>query len=181
MVIILNGYADSFKEKYTKILRKKMGMENSNRHNDVYLIGTLLQMMEDKKSDFTLTFRQLSDWKLKDIKEHHVPKHLWAVDSISSHKYFKEWTHYYGIAIEEGGVDDAARKLSMDKINPRYVLRNWIAQEVITKTEKNDFDLLHKVHRVLQRPYTEQEEAELSGLADPPPEWARNIKVSCSS
>ena len=68
MVIVLNGYADSFKDKYTKILRKKMGIENSNRHNDVYLIGTLLQMMEDNKSDFTLTFRQLSDWKLEDIK-----------------------------------------------------------------------------------------------------------------
>ena len=39
MVIVLNGYADSFKDKYTKILRKKMGIENSSGHNDVYLIG----------------------------------------------------------------------------------------------------------------------------------------------
>ena len=69
MVRILNGYPDIFKEKYTKTFRKKLGVDHSKQKNDVYLIGTLLQMMSEKRADFTLTFRQLSDWQLGDIKK----------------------------------------------------------------------------------------------------------------
>ena len=181
MLIILNGYPDIFKEKYTKIFRQKLGIDHSKKKHDVYLIGTMLQMMSDKGADFTLTFRQLSNWKLEDIKSNHVPKHLWAINTLSSHKKFTEWTKHYGNAIEDGHFEEGTRKSNMDKINPRYVLRNWIAQDVIAKAERSNFDLLHKVHIILQRPFVEQEEAELLGFADPPPDWAKKIRVSCSS
>ena len=100
---------------------------------------------------------------------------MWAIDALSSHKKFTEWTKHYAKAIEDEQFDEAIRKSNMDKINPRYVLRNWIAQDVITKTERNNFDLLHKVHKIVQQPFLEQEEAELLGFADPPPDWAKNI------
>jgi hypothetical protein len=69
----------------------------------------------------------------------------------------------------------------MQKTNPRYILRNWIAQLAVERTEKNDFSVIKTIHRILQNPFTFQEEAEQMGLASRPPQWAKELKVSCSS
>lgn len=66
-------------------------------------------------------------------------------------------------------------------VNPRYVLRNWIAQQVITEVEKNDFRGLQKLHDILKNPFTEQKEAEELGYSSRPPSWASDLRVSCSS
>lgn len=69
----------------------------------------------------------------------------------------------------------------MCQVNPRYVLRNWMAQSAIEKAEKDDFSEVQFLLKVLQSPYTISEEAEEKGYADPPPEWSYTIRVSCSS
>lgn len=69
----------------------------------------------------------------------------------------------------------------MCQVNPRYVLRNWMAQSAIEKAEKDDFSEVQFLLRILQNPYTISEEAEEKGYADPPPEWSCTIRVSCSS
>jgi uncharacterized protein YdiU (UPF0061 family) len=79
------------------------------------------------------------------------------------------------------GLTDTGRKHLMCQVNPRYVLRNWMAQSAIEKAEKDDFSEVQFLHEVLQSPYTINEEAEKRGYANPPPEWSCTIKVSCSS
>jgi len=69
----------------------------------------------------------------------------------------------------------------MCQVNPRYVLRNWMAESAIKKAEKDDFSEVQFLLKVLQSPYTINEEAEKKGYADPPPKWACTISVSCSS
>lgn len=69
----------------------------------------------------------------------------------------------------------------MCQVNPRYVLRNWMAQSAIEKAEKDDFSEVQFLLKVLQNPYIINEEAEEKGYADPPPEWSYTIRVSCSS
>ncbi len=160
MVLILNGYPDFFKREYVRVFRRKLGLDHLHSgQSDFYLIQTLLQMMEDQKTDFTLTFRQLSSWKLSDIRKHHVPPHLWALAALSPHARFSEWCKNYASAVDNGELNNDLRKSRMDRVNPRYILRNWIAQQVITQVEKHSFDLLRKVHRILKQPFTEQEEA----------------------
>ena len=78
-------------------------------------------------------------------------------------------------------VTDDERRQLMSKVNPRYVLRNWMAQSAIEKAEKDDFSEVRFLLQVLENPYTLNEEAEKRGYADPSPKWASNIRVSCSS
>ncbi len=138
-------------------------------------------MMEEAQSDFTMSFRQLSDWTLNEVKSGHVPRTLWALHKLTKHKLFPDWSAQFAVAIEMTGLHDNQRKTNMDAVNPRYVLRNWIAQEVISRVEKDDCSLVNTIQEVLRQPYLEQEVAELRGWADPPPDWAKHIKVSCSS
>lgn len=76
---------------------------------------------------------------------------------------------------------DTARQCRMNSVNPRYILRNWIAELAIRKAEDGDYSEVDKISRILKKPYIEQEEAEINGFAAERPEWANYIKVSCSS
>ena len=63
--------------------------------------------------------------------------------------------------------------------NPKYVLRNWVAQDVIQNAETRNYGLVDEVRRVLEDPFGEHPAMER--YAAKPPEWAREIVVSCSS
>ena len=69
----------------------------------------------------------------------------------------------------------------MQRVNPKYILRNWIAQQAIEKTEKNDFSELRLVLEVLQNPYVDNHEANIRGFSSESPKWAKKLRVSCSS
>jgi serine/tyrosine/threonine adenylyltransferase len=64
-------------------------------------------------------------------------------------------------------------------VNPKYVLRNHLAQIAIERAQAGDFDEIARLHEVLRRPFKEQPENESYAAA--PPDWARDISVSCSS
>ena len=68
----------------------------------------------------------------------------------------------------------------MDRVNPKYILRNYLAQTAISKAEKErDFSEIDLLLLLLERPFDEQPEME--HYAAQSPSWARHIEVSCSS
>lgn len=69
----------------------------------------------------------------------------------------------------------------MKNVNPRYVLRNWMAESAIRKAEMNDFSEVELLYRILSFPFVTQETAEEASYAARPPLWAQRLKVSCSS
>lgn len=79
------------------------------------------------------------------------------------------------------GLTDEERRRNILAKNPQYVLRNWMAQEVIKQAEKNDFSGVNFLLNVLSNPFTINEEAESRGFSGPAPAWASCIRVSCSS
>ena len=177
---VLEGYWSVYREHYENIFRKKLCLEKAKDFQEI--LQYLFYMMAETKSDFTMTFRQLSDWLFEDIKKGKVPSSLWSLKRLSKHKNFSDWRKRYAKALQQSDcADDHTRQSRLHQTNPRYVLRNWMAQEAIGKTEKRDFTVLHRLQRVLRRPFEEQSEAEMTGYADPPPEWANELKVSCSS
>ncbi|XP_063396227.1 protein adenylyltransferase SelO, mitochondrial-like [Mytilus trossulus] len=180
---ILNGYIDIYKTKFLKLFLKKLGLtfDIKNIEDDEQLIAVLLKMMSDTKSDFTMTFRQLGELPIDKLNDYGITKFYWALNKLSKHKWYTEWISMYKERSFKEQKSEDERQEIMLNTNPRYILRNWIAQSVIEKVERNDFTYLNRVSKILERPYEYQDEAEALGFASPPPEWSKQLKVSCSS
>ena len=93
---------------------------------------------------------------------------------------FDLWAALYRARLKAESGTDAERKERMDRVNPKYILRNYLAQAAISKAEKErDFSEVDRLLVLLSLPFDEQPEME--GYTTPAPEWARHIEVSCSS
>ena len=67
----------------------------------------------------------------------------------------------------------------MNRVNPKYVLRNYLAQIAIDKAQQKDFAEIERLLALLQDPYTDQ--PAMGSYAAPPPNWGKHLSVSCSS
>uniref|UniRef100_A0A8C1Q3A6 Selenoprotein O n=1 Tax=Cyprinus carpio TaxID=7962 RepID=A0A8C1Q3A6_CYPCA len=146
----------------------------------LFNLQKLLELMEDTGADFTMTFRQLSEVTMSQLQTGSIPPSMWALSDLLSHEYFRDWVQLYLKRLMESD-SDAARQHRMQGVNPRYVLRNWMAESAIRKAEKNDFSEVALLQKTLTEPFVEQEEAERAGYSSKPPSWAQQLRVSCSS
>jgi uncharacterized protein YdiU (UPF0061 family) len=93
------------------------------------------------------------------------------------------WLGRYTARVREDGTSDAARKLQMNRVNPKFVLRNYVAQLAIDAAEQGDGSIVVELLDVLSRPFDEQPGKER--YAEKRPDWARNrpgcSMLSCSS
>lgn len=93
------------------------------------------------------------------------------------------WLQAYMSRLRRNGIDNQQRYERMNRVNPKYVFRNYLAQQAIDKAEAGDFSMIEKLLEVLRHPYDEQPEHEI--YAAKRPEWARNrpgcSMLSCSS
>jgi uncharacterized protein YdiU (UPF0061 family) len=93
---------------------------------------------------------------------------------------FDSWASRYRERLRSEGSHDADRKDRMNRVNPKYVLRNYLAQTAIElATEKKDYSEIDRLLELLRHPFDEQPDMER--YAAPPPDWAKQISVSCSS
>lgn len=178
---ILAGYTDLYQRAYTEEFRKKLGLIVGREREDGVLVESLLSMMAQQKADFTLTFRQLGATSIADLDAGHVDKKHWALKMLLVNPKFHAWVISYRQRLEKYGITEDVRQKAMDLSNPRYVLRNWMAEAAIEAAKRNDFSVVRSLARILKRPFEEQEEAEHLGYADTPPRWASDIKISCAS
>ncbi|XP_011369325.1 uncharacterized protein LOC105299339, partial [Pteropus vampyrus] len=107
---------------------------------------------------------------------------FWALETISKHKLFPAWVSQYLLRLKSNMNDsDSERRKRMTTVNPRYVLKNWMAESAVQKAERNDFSEVHLLQQVLQHPFQKHSAAEKAGYASPTPSWAKDLRVSCSS
>ncbi|KAM9839173.1 protein adenylyltransferase SelO-like [Aulostomus maculatus] len=177
---ILKGYGDIYQMRIHQIFKMKLGLLGEEE-DDSYLIAFLLRMLEDSRSDLTMTFRQLSEVSAEQLRNRNLAQ-MWALEDLSSHQRFSDWLDIYLLRLSRQQNDnDASRQDRMKSVNPRYVLRNWMAESAIKKAEMNDFSEVELLHHILSSPFVTQETAEEAGYAARPPAWAKRLKVSCSS
>ncbi|KAM3593455.1 uncharacterized protein V6R79_013326 [Siganus canaliculatus] len=178
--MVLKGYVDIYQMRIHELFKAKLGLLDEHE-DDSYLIAFLLKMMEDTQSDFTMTFRQLSEASAQKLHNSNFTQ-LWALGDLSSHELFSDWLRMYLQRLSRHQHDsDADRQRRMKNVNPRYVLRNWMAESAIQKAEMNDFSEVELLYHTLSSPFITQEAAEEAGYAARPPLWAKRLKVSCSS
>lgn len=179
---ILKTFEDVYQNSINDEFREKLGLFNHN-DDDKLIVASLLFLMKETKSDFTMTFRELSELPIQKFFSNSTPKSMWALKILSQHKYFEKWIESYRLRLLKNpkNITDDVRMARMQKKNPCYVLKNWMAEQAIRKANSNDFSQVGELLKILRNPYLRQITAEEAGYADRRPSWADDIKVSCSS
>jgi uncharacterized protein YdiU (UPF0061 family) len=166
-------FQPTFEKKIAALWRAKLGLVSA-RDDDDALVRELLTLMAKGRVDFPVFFRRLSNLKREDPSADEPLRDLF-IDRAG----FDAWLVKYRARLEVEQSIDAARKSAMDQVNPKFVLRNHLAQIAIQKAQQKDFSEVQRLLHILQRPFDEQPEYE--SYAALPPDWAAGISVSCSS
>ncbi len=144
------------------------------REGDRGLADELLRLMAQDRCDYTITFRRLSGFETAPGASTESVRDLF-IDRPA----FDAWAARYAARLALESSVDAERALRMNRVNPKVVLRNHLAEGAIRRAAAGDFGEVERLLKVLARPYDEA-----SGTAADagfPPDWAQHLEVSCSS
>ena len=169
----LENYQTIFVTEYSGIMRKKLGLEKEDK-KDKKLLENILNLMTDDKVDHTIFFRYLCDFNSDDLTKNSAIRDIF----IQRDDYDLWATSYQSRLLKEDDSDEQ-RTIKMKCINPKYILRNYMAEVAIKKAEQKDYSEIERLFDLLQNPFDEQPENET--YAGYPPQWAQEISVSCSS
>jgi serine/tyrosine/threonine adenylyltransferase len=178
----LNAYGDTFNEAWKRAFARKLGISGAEPGDDD-LVRELLDALLESETDFTIFFRRLSAVPIEGSDaERLAPLRPAFYAEQEPHERLAAWLGKYGERVRQDGAP-AARAQQMALANPKYVFRNYLAQQAIDALASGDSSVLERLMRVLERPYDEQPEHE--ELAARRPEWARHragcSALSCSS
>ena len=177
---VLNQYQTEFERKSLQMMRSKLGL-NSEDKKDVHLISDLEECFLLSETDMTIFFRLLSNYNIGDedagLKKIEDAFYNPTEISDATEEQWKVWFRFYDQRLRKEQLTDQERQVSMNKVNPKYVLRNYMAQLAIDDANKGDYKLIDELFQLLKKPYEEQPENERWFAKRP--EWARH-KVGCS-
>ena len=169
----ISEYPRQFGQAYLGRMSEKFGLTPGG--DAVPLIMDALQLLAEGHVDYTIFLRRLCDF---DCTENalNAPVRDLFVDRDA----FDAWAARYAAGLRSTGSDNAERAVTMRKVNPKYILRNHLAEVAIRRAaDHRDYSEIDRLHTLLLHPFDEQPEFE--AYAAEPPDWARQIEVSCSS
>ena len=169
LIAVLKTYEPHYLAHYRALMAAKLGLLEY-RDDDEQLLNSLLELLQKNAVDYSLFFRQLCTFSATDqsVRDHFIDRDA-----------FDLWAEQYLQRLVQQPLTDQQRCAQMLRTNPKYVLRNYMAQAAIEKAQQGDYSEVNLLLRVLQNPFDEHPEAEkYAGL---PPDWADHISVSCSS
>jgi uncharacterized protein YdiU (UPF0061 family) len=169
----LAAYTPMFERQYLDLMRAKMGLNEAMPEDDG-LMRDFLGLLQANHADYTIVFRELGELRSEPggvsgpVGEHFADRERWEA-----------WVARYRERLRKEHSRDGERRERMMKVNPKYVLRNYLAQTAIERAQRKDFSEIGRLLTVLQDPYSEHPGME--SYAAPPPDWGRRLAVSCSS
>lgn len=165
----LESYQPAFTRCYNELMAGKLGFPAASPETEA-LVDELLGQMATTGTDYTNLFRALGDVALgrQDGRDHFIDRDR-----------FSRWRDNYLALLRLHARLDEDWLARMHQVNPKYILRNYLAQIAIDKAGQKDYSEVDRLFRLLQNPFDEQPDMEQ--YAAPPPDWARDIQVSCSS
>jgi len=162
---LMHSYCDTFigryKKKYFAIMKEKLGLFDTTR-DDTSLLLRLFGALHSESIDYTSFFYNLS---LGDFSSINTPQ-------------LKSWLELYEKRLSNEEVLKEDRLASMRKINPKYILRNYMLQDAIDKAEQGDFKLVNDFLAIAQNPYGDFPKYE---HYTKPNKNFKAMKCSCSS
>jgi serine/tyrosine/threonine adenylyltransferase len=186
----LQTYRDEYASAWQRDMANKLGLVEF-KESDVDLIDQLHLALQVAETDMTIFFRLLSNFDAKsetavDERDDHalisvIEFAYYQTPSESAISSMASWLRLYRERLVQdfiiSGKVHVQRKHSMDSVNPKYVLRNYMAQVAIDKATVGDYSEVENLLNLLRRPYEEQSENQ--HYFSKRPEWARN-RVGCS-
>ena len=163
---ILQTYEVIFQDTLAELYRKKLGLDQV-QPEDATLIQGLLDIMESEKLDYTNTFRNLTQALAK--------KNSPELNSEIS----KSWVVSFLERHSKETLSKDKRLELMNQVNPKFILRNYMAQEAIEAAEVNDFSKLETLIIVMTQPF--EELIEHQEFSNKSPIWTKGLEISCSS
>jgi uncharacterized protein YdiU (UPF0061 family) len=178
---ILKNFQATYLKKYYEMMSQKLGL-GQEEMVDREFINQLEKNLELVETDMTIFFRELSKILPSDTSEVAINKISLAfydqskLDDTAS-TLWQEWFDVYLKKLNADNQDQRTRQTSMHKVNPKYVLRNYMAQLAIDAAEKGNYNIIDELYQLLKNPYAEQ--PDMVKWYAKRPEWART-KVGCS-
>jgi len=177
---ILTEYQDDVKIGYLEMMKSKLGLFEKD-DGDKMLVEGLENILQTSETDMTIFFRKLANFKAVSATDGltEVSDAFYKPGEIKGEieEKWKVWFSKYGERLKTEKKSDTERAIYMNSVNPKYVLRNYMAQLAIDDADKGDYELLDELFHLLKNPYKEQPENEKWFAKRP--EWARH-KVGCS-
>lgn len=191
----LRAALDQFEPTFLQAMQTRMSQKlglSTWQAGDEALIDDLWSLMQSSHADFSMTFRQLAYAPgLTDAAAAQVSHDLGGtvgdgsgalrpfIDIFLDRDAAGAWLARYQDRVTLESVPWQQRVSGMLAVNPLYVLRNYLAQQVIEATQRGNFTELGEMMTLLADPFTAQ--AGMERYAAMPPHWASKIEVSCSS
>ena len=151
---------------------------------DVQLLQALHELLQAAEVDMTLFFRGLADIDIELPRLNALRDAFYDEEKMRRFDpEFNVWLGRYAERARRDALPPGQRRARMNAVNPRYVLRNYLAQQAIDRAEQGDDSGIHDLLEVMRRPYDEQPGRE--AFAARRPDWARDragcSMLSCSS
>lgn len=177
----LQAFEEKYNQAYLDMMRSKLGLEKEIKSDSVF-ISELTQLLATKETDMTLFFRELAHITINDSTEialNKVQNAFYNKNEITGEiqVQWKNWFTKYQERLAIEARPEAHKIAQMNRVNPKYVLRNYMAQLAIDAADKGDYTILKELQIVLKKPYDDQPEYERWYAKRP--DWARE-KIGCS-
>lgn len=169
----LEPYPDRFEQTYSALMRAKLGLRTVESGDAELLVG-FLGLLQSAGADYTHAFRALSQISSDDGDPASV-----LTGAIGDRPALHAWLARYRARLRAEGSHDAERRSRMLATNPKYILRNYLAQQAIERAQADDFSEIERLHQLLRDPFAEHPEMER--YAEVPPPWGKELIISCSS
>ncbi|MFT5527291.1 MAG: hypothetical protein ACI9G1_002004 [Pirellulaceae bacterium] len=190
----LQQYAEGFERGWQATTAQKLGLNCFEQDGDEELTEELLTVLQLAETDMTIFYRRLANVDMNVVADESSPEDLLLAPLMEAY-YVPEqltsevrerivsWLRSYERRVRKDGTSADTRRERMNAVNPKYVLRNYLAQLAIDKAEQGDYSLIHELLEALRHPYDEQPDKE--EFAKKRPDWARSragcSMLSCSS
>src|SRR5512143_228 len=169
----ISEYPQQFGQAYLGRMAAKFGLPPGGE--TASLVMDALQLLAQHHVDYTIFLRRLCDFDSRPAAPNHPLRDLF-LDRAA----FDAWAARYAALLRRQDSVDTERSQTMRAVNPKYILRNHLAELAIRRAaDHRDYGEVARLHALLARPFDEQPEFE--DYAAEPPDWARQIEVSCSS
>lgn len=169
----LQDYPSLFASHYITLMSAKLGL--ITRRDNTKIILSMLDILHKNKVDYTIFLRKLCTFDPAPEADNASLRDLFL-----QREDFDNWAEHYRHVLTATPQDYTSRNASMRACNPKYILRNYIAENAIRAVrDQHDLGEIERLMRILQTPFDEHPDME--AYAAEPPDWARHLELSCSS